>query len=87
MQRKGESQRWASLCALRRQRIQGELTMSKIGDKLRMSLQKREDALNRFKTREKEFHQSKKEILRDIEEARTIWLKTLEQIPNPDFNQ
>jgi hypothetical protein len=61
--------------------------MTRIGDSLRMSLQKREEALNRHKVRKEEYLQKRKDILNDIEEARTIWIETLSKLPDPDFSQ
>ena len=61
--------------------------MTKIGDALRMSLQKREVALNKYKIQKEEYLQKRKEILKDIEEARALWIETISKLPNPDFNQ
>ena len=51
------------------------------------SLLKRQEALYKFKARKEAFLLAKKQIIRDIEEARNIWEKTLEQLPIQEFNQ
>jgi hypothetical protein len=60
--------------------------MSAMGDSVRRSLMKRQEAVRRFKIRREEFLLEKKRITKDIEDAREIWKKTLEQLPNQDFN-
>ena len=54
-------------------------------DKIRKSLVKRQEALSRFKERREAYKLSKEMIIRDIEEARAIWISTLEQLPNQEF--
>jgi len=61
-------------------------TMNNVGDKLRKSMQKRKEALKNFKSRETEFLIAKKQILNDIEEARTIWNETLKKLPKRPFS-
>ena len=61
--------------------------MNNPGNNIRNSLLKRQEALNRFKTRKEAFLIAKEQITKDIEEARTIWKTTLEQLPNQPFHQ
>ena len=44
------------------------------------------EALHRFKTRKEIFLRAKEQITKDIEEARTIWKNTLEQLPTQPFS-
>jgi hypothetical protein len=60
--------------------------MSATGDSVRRSLVKRQEAVRRFRIRREDFLLEKKRITKDIEEAREIWKKTLEQLPDHDFN-
>ncbi len=61
--------------------------MNGIGNKLKSSLAKRQKALQAFKARKEAFLLEKQQIIRDIEEARTIWSATLKQLPNRPFSQ
>ena len=61
-------------------------TMNNVGDKLRLSMQKRRNALENFKSKEAEFLIAKERILNDIEEARTIWNETLKKLPKQPFS-
>jgi len=54
---------------------------------LTASLNKRQNALNRFKARKKAFLIDKAEIIKEIEEAREIWKTTMAQLPDSDFSQ
>jgi hypothetical protein len=56
------------------------------GDKFRKSLQKRQEALDRFKTRKESYLRYREQIIRDIEESKEIWAKTLRQMPGREFN-
>ena len=56
--------------------------MNNTGDTIRRSLLKRQDALNKFKAKNEAFFMTKKQILKEIEEAKTIWERTIEQLPN-----
>jgi hypothetical protein len=56
--------------------------MNNTGDTIRRSLLKRQDALNKFKAKNEAFFMAKKQILKEIEEAKTIWERTIEQLPN-----
>jgi hypothetical protein len=60
--------------------------MENIENKIRISLQKREDALNRFKARKIAFLLTKKQTVKDINAAKEIWQSTLEQLPEQEFN-
>ena len=57
-----------------------------MGEKIRMGLVKRQEALSRFKEKKAAFLIAREQIKKDIEEAREIWQKTLEQIPDPPFD-
>jgi hypothetical protein len=59
--------------------------MSRTGDSVRMSIQKRMEALDHFKKKREEFLLAREEIIKDIEAARQIWRETLEQLPNQEF--
>jgi hypothetical protein len=61
--------------------------MNNVGDNIKKSLLKQQEALNRFRARKAAFLFAKEQITKEIEEARTIWEKTLEQLPNQPFNQ
>jgi hypothetical protein len=49
---------------------------------IRGSLLKRQKALNKFKVMNETFFITKREILKEIEEAKTVWKRTIEQLPN-----
>jgi hypothetical protein len=61
--------------------------MKNSGDKIKESLLKHEAALNRFRARKAAFFITKNQVIKDIEEARTIWEKTKEQLPPRPFEQ
>lgn len=61
--------------------------MKNVGDNIKKSLMKQQEALNRFRARKAAFLFAREKITKEIEEARTIWEKTLEQLPNLPFNQ
>ena len=46
---------------------------------------KREEAINRFNARREAFLVAKEQITNEFEEARNIWIKTLEQLPLQEF--
>ena len=48
---------------------------------------KRQDALKRFKARKEAFLLNRETIRKEIEEARTIWEQTLEQLPAQELNR
>ncbi len=59
--------------------------MKYITDNIKKSLLKQQEALARYRARKAEFLVSKEQITREIEEARIIWKKTMEQMPNLPF--
>jgi len=59
--------------------------MNNAGNNIRKSLLKRQEAMARFKARKENFLLAKEQILKDIEEARTIWNNTLGQLPEQEF--
>ena len=61
--------------------------MKNVETKLKQSLLKRQEALIKFKARKEAFFLAKEQITRDIEEARSIWKQTLEQLPEQPFRQ
>lgn len=84
MQGDRKIRRQSSMFPLRRQRI--NLTMSNIGNKIRNSLLKRQEANDKFKARKDSFLLAKEQITKDIEEAGNIWRNTLKQLPKREFN-
>ena len=59
--------------------------MDDVGDNIRKSLLKRQDALKSHRAKGKAFSIAKEEIIKDIEEAREMWKNTLDQLPNQEF--
>ncbi len=57
-----------------------------VGEKIRIGLVKRQEALNRFKEKKAAFSLERERINREIEEARKILQTTLDQLPNPPFD-
>ena len=49
------------------------------------SLQQRQQALDQFKARKELFLKRKSQIQKEIEEAETIWMDALEQLPDRFF--
>ena len=60
--------------------------MKNVADSIRKSLSKRQEAMDKFKARKNAFLLAKEQITKDIEEARNIWIKTLEQLPKQEFD-
>jgi hypothetical protein len=60
--------------------------MKNIPDSISKSLLKRKEALEQFITKKEAFSLAKAQITWDIEEARIIWMQTLDQLPNQEFN-
>jgi len=60
--------------------------MKNLGNNIRRSLQKKQNALNSFKTKRAAFKTFKNKVIKDIDEARSIWMHTLEQLPDQEFN-
>ncbi|MFA4853190.1 MAG: hypothetical protein WC599_11780 [Bacteroidales bacterium] len=52
---------------------------------MRKGLLKRLEAMAKHNARKEEFAKEREEILQEIEEARTIWIKTMEQLPKQEF--
>jgi len=83
MQRNRKRQRSFALHSLQWYRVKIKIKrMNNTGDTIRRSLLKRQDALNKFKAKNEAFFMAKKQILKEIEEAKTIWERTIEQLPN-----
>lgn len=59
--------------------------MSRDENKIRQSLAKRLEALEKHNARKTEFFIQKERIEQDIEEARKIWISTLKQLPKQEF--
>lgn len=60
--------------------------MKNVGANIKRSMLKQQEAMARFQTKKMEFLIAKEQITRDIEEARQIWKKALEQMPNLPFS-
>jgi len=52
---------------------------------MRKSLLKRQEAMVKHNARKEEFVNARERIIQDIEEARNIWRKTMEQLPKTEF--
>jgi hypothetical protein len=61
--------------------------MDTVGNNIRNSLLKRQEALNKFEARKISFFVEKKKIMEDIETAASNWKLTLEQLPPKEFAQ
>jgi len=61
--------------------------MKNIGNNICRSIIKRQEAIEKFQAKRKEFMVAKEKITKDIKAARNIWEETLKQIPNQPFNQ
>ena len=59
--------------------------MKHVTDHIKISLLKQQEAIARYRARKAEFLLTKEQITREIEEARIIWEKTMEQLPNLPF--
>ncbi len=60
--------------------------MNTVPDKIKISLQKRQEALDKFTANRTAFFLEKEQILKEIDEARTIWEATIAQMPNHPFS-
>ena len=60
--------------------------MMQAAGNIKKGLLKRQQALNKFKASQQTFLLTKQQITKEIEEARIIWLQTLEQLPNKEFS-
>ena len=61
--------------------------MKNVGESIIKCLQKNQEALHRFQARKAAFLATREQITRDIEEARSIWIETLEQLPRQEFSE
>ncbi len=52
---------------------------------MRKGLLKRQEAMAKHHARKEEFVNKREMKMQDIEEARTIWKNTLEQLPKSEF--
>ncbi len=59
--------------------------MNNAGYNIRRSLLKRQESMAKHIARKEEFVNKRKMIIQDIEEARTIWKNTLDQLPKSEF--
>ena len=60
--------------------------MKDVAAKVENGLVKRQQALDRFNAKKEAFFRTREQLRKDIEEARTIWKKTLEQLPEQPFS-
>jgi hypothetical protein len=61
--------------------------MNVTGNTIMKSLQKRQDAMLKHVARQEAFLIRKELMIKDIEEARNIWIKTMEQLPKTEFQE
>jgi enoyl reductase-like protein len=61
--------------------------MTKAGDNIRKSILKRQKAIDSFIAQKEAFTATRNQIIKDIEEARTIWINTVDQLPEKEFKQ
>ncbi len=54
---------------------------------IRKSLLKRLEAMAKHNARKEDFVNARERIIQDIEEARNIWRKTMEQLPKTEFQE
>jgi hypothetical protein len=59
--------------------------MSIIGNTILKSLEKRQEAMLKHVARKEAFLIRKKQMTKDIAEARNIWIKTMEQLHKTEF--
>jgi len=52
---------------------------------IRKGLLKRLEAMTKHNARKEKFVKARERIIQDIEEARNIWKKTMEQLPKQEF--
>jgi hypothetical protein len=55
-------------------------------ESIRRSLVKRQEALQKYDDYRQAFLLAKKQITQDIEDARSIWISTREQLPKKEFD-
>ncbi len=61
--------------------------MNNAGNNIRKSLLKRQEAMAKHIARKEEFVNKRERIIQDVEEARNIWKKTMEQLPKTEFQE
>ncbi|MEI7501581.1 MAG: hypothetical protein WCK84_14180 [Bacteroidota bacterium] len=61
--------------------------MKNAGNSIKHSIVKRQEAIEKFHAKKREFLITKEQITKDINEARTSWQNTLKQIPKQPFDQ
>ena len=61
--------------------------MKNVAGKIQAGLLKRQEALNRFKARKEAFMVAREQLTKDIKEARELWIKTLEKLPEQVFSK
>ena len=54
---------------------------------IRKGLLKRQEAMAKHNARKEEFVKAREMIIQEIEEARNIWKKTMEQLPKTEFQE
>lgn len=54
---------------------------------IRMGLLKRLELMAKHNARKEEFAKARKMIIQDIEEARNIWEKTMDELPKTEFQK
>jgi len=55
------------------------------GDKIKASIQKRQEALQRYLKRKEDFLLAKETIMKELEEASVLWRSTLNQMPDREL--
>jgi len=63
-----------------------QYSMNNTGENIRKRLRKRQWALLKFKVRREYFLLFREQMKNDIEQARKIWIETLDQLPKNEFN-
>lgn len=59
--------------------------MENVGNKIKMSLLKRQEALDKFNAKKEAFLICKEQIKKDIEEARSIYENTIKPLTTNNF--
>lgn len=61
--------------------------MNNPGEKIRLSLLKRQEAYKIFTERKAEFLILKEQVNKDIEDARSIYMSAMSQLPKSEFEK
>jgi hypothetical protein len=61
--------------------------MNNVGNNIRKSLLKKQDAMAKHNARRLEFAKTREKIIADIEETRKIWRHTMAQLPKTEFQE